>query len=97
MPQHPEREPLLGILEPLDRAVVGPRDFAQPATDPAETLMVRRFHGCAVAEHRTEPGLVLDLHAVVGEDTLHLAVLFVADDVWQMLDEIAPARSMART
>src|ERR1700741_4856281 len=35
MPEHAEREPPLGILQALDRAVVGPRDLAQTFADGA--------------------------------------------------------------
>src|SRR5262245_4355414 len=50
MPGHAECEAVLGILDRLDRAVFGARRDAQPATNPAEALMVMRLHGHAVTE-----------------------------------------------
>ena len=47
MPQHAEGEPLVGILEPLDDAVLGPRDLPQPVADPAEALVVVRLDRAA--------------------------------------------------
>ena len=56
--------------------------------------MVVRLHRRVAADERAEPGAVLDPHLVVAEDAGHRAVLLVADDVRQVLDEVAAARDV---
>ena len=90
----PTREAPLGILERLDRAVVGPRDLAQPFADAADALVVVRLHRRVLAEQRAEPRAVVDLHAVLREDARHLAVLLVPDHLGQVLHEVAAARDV---
>src|SRR5439155_8675203 len=94
MPEHADGEPPLRVLEPLDRAVVGPCNLDEAVTDSACTLVVMRLHRRAVAEDGAEPRAVVDLHAVLREDALHLAVLLATDDVRKMLDEVAAARNV---
>ena len=53
-----------------------------------------RLHRRVLAEHRAEARAVVDLHAVIGEDALHLAMLLAADDLRQMLHEVAAARDV---
>ena len=92
MPEHADDERLSRILEPLDRAVVGPRDLAQPFADPPDALVVVRLHRrratCADAGGR------IDAHRVLGERAVDLAVLLVPDDLGQVLDEVAAARDV---
>src|SRR5438874_7483724 len=78
----------------LDRAVVGPRHLAQAVADTSDALVVMRFHGRSRPEHRPEPRAVVDLHSVVGERSLHHPMLLAADDLGQVLHEIAAARDI---
>ena len=52
--------------------------------------MMRLDRG-ALTEQRAEPRSLLDLDLVVGEDARRLLVLLVADDLGQVLDEVAAA------
>jgi hypothetical protein len=50
-----------------------------------------RLHGRSLAEQRAEAAAVLHLDLMVGEDTGGVLVLLVADDLRQVLEEIASA------
>ena len=55
VPEDADDERLVGILEPLDGAVVGPRDLAQAVADSADALVVMRLDGgCRTAPIRDE-------------------------------------------
>src|SRR6478735_219632 len=89
MPEHAEREAVRGILERLDRAVGGARRLAQTLAEPTEALMVMRLHRRVLAQQPAELRLRIDRNAVLGELARELLVLLVADDVRQVLDEVA--------
>src|SRR5207302_3378350 len=91
MPEHAEREALRRVLDALERPVLRPGRLAQVRADPPEALVVVGLHRRAVAEQRAEPALGIDAHAVRREDARRLAVLRVADDLRQVLDEVPAA------
>ena len=78
-------------LERLDGAVLRPRRLAQAVADPAEALVVMGLHRRPVAEDAGRVRLGFTV-VVVGEDAGGVLVVVVADDVRQVLDEIAAAR-----
>src|SRR3954468_3037547 len=94
MPQNPEREAPVGILERLDRPVVGPRDLAQATADRADALVVARHHRCLIAEQTAELRALLDPHRMLGEGSRRLPVLLVADHLGEVLHEIAAPRDV---
>src|SRR5262249_38879867 len=92
MPQDADREALLGILEALERPVLRPGRLDEPVADAPDALMVARLDGgLAGADKPREPGALLDLDRMLGEDTLHLAVPAVAEGLRQVLDEVTAA------
>src|SRR5438132_8874852 len=91
MPEHANSEAMLRILEPFDSSVLGPCDLAQPFADAPDALVMARLRRRAVAEQRSELRPGLDSHGMVREGALHLTVLLVADDLRQMLHEVAAA------
>ena len=54
VPQYADREALLGILQRFDRAVIGPRDLAQPFADATEALVMVRLDRRAIAKQPTD-------------------------------------------
>ena len=92
MPQHAEREPPLGILDRLDRAVLGVRRGPQAAAEPAKRLVVMRLNGSMVAHDRAEPRSFFDHHIVVGEDAGRVLVPLVTDHLRQVLNQVAAER-----
>src|SRR5207245_4509024 len=92
VPEDADREPLRRVLERLDRPVLGARRLAQAGADAPEALMMVRLHRHTVADERAEPRRRVDLDVVIGEDTGHVLVLLVADDVRHVLHDIAAAR-----
>src|SRR5437899_6675038 len=91
MPEHANSEAMLRILEPFDSSVLRPRDLAQPFADPHDALVMARLRRRAVAEQRSELRPELDPHGMIREGALHLAMLLVADDLRQVLHEVAAA------
>src|ERR671936_443450 len=91
VPEDAEREALRGVIDTLECAVVGPRRLAQALAEPAEALVVVRLHRRALADEGTQPAFRVDADSVVREDAERLAVLLVADDLRQVLDEVAAA------
>src|SRR6187551_717747 len=89
VPEDAEGEATRGVLEPLERAVFRVRRLAQALAEPAEPLVVVRLHRRVVAEQRRQPAFGDELHVVVGVRARGVLVLVVADDVGQVLDEIA--------
>src|SRR5262249_25254799 len=67
MPQHAQREPPGRVLERLDRAILGPADRIEAAAEPAEALMVMRFHGDAPPQNSGERALRFQSDVVIGE------------------------------
>jgi hypothetical protein len=92
VPEHAESEALVGILEPLHDAVVGPGDRPQPLADPADALVVVRLHRRVLTEQGAQAALLRDGDAVIREEARLVAVPLVADLLRQVLDEVAPAR-----
>src|SRR5436190_6116574 len=89
MPENAEREAPLGVFDRLERAVLGPRRFAETRTKPAEPLVVMRLHGRAFAEKVREARARLEVDVVVCELAGRVFVLLVSHDFRQVLDEIA--------
>jgi hypothetical protein len=50
MPEHAQREAARGVLERLDRAVVGARGLPQALAEPTEALVVMRLDRRVLAE-----------------------------------------------
>src|SRR3954453_18522585 len=94
MPEDPECEASARILERFEGAVFRPRGLLQPITQAAIALVVMALDGCMVAEDLLDTGARLELDVVVGELTRSVFVLLVADDVREMLDEIAAQRDV---
>ena len=57
VPEHADGEPLAGILDRLERAVLGPGRLDEPVADAAEALVVVRLDRRPLAEQRAEPAL----------------------------------------
>src|SRR5690242_19258733 len=89
VPEHAEGEAARRIFQRLDGAVVGARGLAQAVAEPAEALVVVRLDRRVVADQPAERRLRLDRDVVVGVLARLLLVLLVADDVRQVLDEVA--------
>src|SRR5205807_4868148 len=89
MPEDAEREAPSGVLDSLDRPVVRPGDLAQAFPHAAETLMMRRLHGSTVADHGTKLRVVVDPNGMLGEHPSDLAMRLVADEVGEVLHEVA--------
>ena len=94
VPEHADGEALVRILDRLERPVVGPRRLDEPVADRPEALVVVRLDRGALAEQRAEPRPLLHVDLVIGEDARRVLVLLVADDVRQVLDEVAAARDV---
>ena len=91
----PEREALGGILDRLERSVLGVRALDETLADPADALMVARAHRLVPRpEDRLEPCPFLDVDRVLREDTERLAVPFVPDLLREVLDEVAAAQDV---
>src|SRR5436190_10214581 len=88
MPEDTDDEWLVGVLEPLDGSVLGPRDLAQTVADPAQGLVVMRLDR---ASHLTDPRRRVDSHRVLRELADYLPVLLVADQVGKVLDDVTAA------
>src|SRR5689334_18115321 len=95
MPEDAERETPGGVLEPLERPVLGPGGLDQAFADPPDTLVVTRLD-CRLpcAEHRSQLRALLDLDRMLREHAANLAVPGVADGVRQVLDEVAAAHDV---
>src|SRR5918996_1419479 len=94
MPENADGETAPGILERLDRAVLGARRFAQPVAEAPVALVVMALHRCAVAEDALDARAGNELDVVVGEDAGRVLVLLVPDHLGQVLDEIAAQRDV---
>ena len=94
MPQHAEREAQGGILDRLERAVVRPGRLDEPFADAAEPLVVVRQHVPAFADDATQPAVIDDPDAVLGERARHLLVRVAADRFREVLDEVATAHDI---
>src|SRR6478609_916020 len=91
MPQDADEERLLGILDPLDGAVLGPGDLAEALADSTDALVVMR-HDRAANLADTRRGI--DADSVFRELPQHLAVLLVPHELGQMLDDVPAARDV---
>src|SRR5437868_13294375 len=94
MPEDAEGEAPRRILDRLDGAVLGDRGHAQPLSEAPEALVVVRLDRCALAEQLPEPASRLERDVVIREDTRRVLVLLVADDVREVLDEVAAERDV---
>ena len=89
VPEHAERERLRGILDRLERPVLGKRALDEPLPHPADTLMMARVDGAvAGTEDLLEPRPLRDLDRVLGEDAQRLTMTLVPDLLREMLDEV---------
>src|SRR6185436_8113861 len=85
-------KPPVGILQALERPVLGPGRLDESLSHASHTLVVARLHAVvARADDLREPRSALYLDRVLGERAEHLAVALVADRVGQVLDEVADA------
>ena len=92
MPEDADGEALPGILEPLERAVLGPRRLDEPLPHAADALVVARLDAVvAGAEDLGEPRALLHVDRVLGERAVHFAMALVPDRLGQVLDEVAAA------
>src|SRR6266496_4283797 len=89
MPEDADREAAGRIFDRLDGAVVRPRRFRQAFAEPPEALVVMRFDRRALAEKRADAAGAFEPDVVVGERAGRVLVPLVADDVRQVLDEVA--------
>src|SRR5437016_5637710 len=94
MPEDAEGEAPRRILDRLDGAVLGHRGHAQPLAEAPESLMVVRLDRRALAEQLPEPASRLERDVVVREDAGRVLVLLVADDVREVLHEVAAKRDV---
>src|SRR5205823_3515213 len=89
MPEDADGEAAAGRLDRLDGAVLGTRASAEPVAQAAEALVVVRLDGRALAEQAAERRAGIELHFVIGEDAGRVLVRAVADDIRQVLHEVA--------
>ena len=94
VPEDAEREAPGRILERLDRAVVGAGGLAQALAEAAVALVVVALDRRVLAERRAAAVLREDVDVVVGEDARRLLVPLVADDLGEVLDEVAAQRDV---
>ena len=95
VPEDADREP--AAMDPRRASSVpssAHRDLAQARAEPTEALVVVRLDRRAIAEDRAEPAVALEANVVVGERPGRVLVLLVADDVGQVLNEIAAERDV---
>src|SRR5256885_1616088 len=86
MPQDADDERLVGILDPLDGAVLGPGDLTEAFADSIDALVVMRHDRAAnLADARRG----IDANRVLRELPEYLAVLLVPHDLGQVLDDVA--------
>src|SRR4051812_33940085 len=94
MPQDAEREPARWILDRLDYPVVGVSGGTQALAEPADPLMVMRLHRRVRPEQRGDSRPFLERHVVLAELARAVLVLLVADDLREVLDEVAAERNV---
>ena len=88
----PTAKRFAGILEPLERAVLGPRGLDEPLPDAADALVVARLDAVVPrAEDPGEPRALLHVDRVLREHAERLAMTLVPDLLGQVLDEVAAA------
>src|SRR5436305_12641113 len=86
MPQDADDERLVGILDPLDGAVLGPGDLTAACADSIDALVVMRHDRAAnLADARRG----IDADRVLRERPEYLAVLLVPHDLRQSLVDVA--------
>src|SRR2546423_14044641 len=86
MPQDADDERLVGILDPLDGAVLGPGDLTEACADSIDALVMMRHDSAAtLADARRG----IDADRVLRELPEYLAVLLVPHDLGQVLDDVA--------
>ena len=90
MPEHSDGEPLRRVFERLERAVVGPRRLDQALADGPKPWWWCDFTG-ARSPSSGRGGCRPHVDLVVGEDRRRLLVFLVADDLGQVLHEVAAA------
>src|SRR5688572_12986992 len=91
MPEHAEREAAGRVFDRLDRPVLRPGSFGEPLAEAAVALMVVALDRRALAEQPLEAAAGLERDLVVAEDAGRVLVLLVADDLGEMLDDVAAA------
>jgi hypothetical protein len=89
VPLHADHPGHLSVLDGFHGLVVGPRRGDQRLAHPAERLMVIRRDAGPLAQHLDEPAALGDRDVVPGEAADHRAMPLMADDVGQVLDEVA--------
>ena len=91
VPQHTKQEAPVRVLHGLDRAIEGPSSGCQ-AAGRAHPLVVVRGDGGLAAEDAGQPASRVHRHVMPGVLTGYGAVLVVADDVGQVLEQRAAVR-----
>ena len=91
MPEHAERERPGRILDRFHRPVLGVGACHEPLPQAPEALVVVRLHGRVLPEQRAHARPGVDLDVVVGERAGRVLVLVVADQLGQVLLEVAAA------
>src|SRR4051812_46612975 len=94
VPEDADDEAAVLGLEPFDRAVVRPREGHEALAEPAGPLVVVGLDLAALAEQRGGARAGREAHLVVPEDAGVELVLLVADDVGEVLHEVAAARDV---
>src|SRR5712691_11815839 len=92
VPEDTDREATGRIFDRLQGAVVGPGHLGQALAESPEALVMVRLDQGTLAEERADAAAALQPDAVIGKRARRVLVLLVADDVGQVLHEIAAER-----
>ena len=94
VPEDSDGEAAGGVLDRLDRVVVGSRADAEALAEPAVALVVVRLDCRSVVDQRAERRVRQHLDAVLGEGAGNLAMALVTDPLGDVLLEVAAERDV---
>src|ERR1700747_3379004 len=94
MPEHPDGEAARRAPQRLDRPILRVGGGSQPFTEATKTLVMMRLDRGARAEDRKEPLVLKEIALMIREGARDFAVPLAADDLGEMLDEVAAAQDV---